>query len=209
MSDLGNGNEARGAFARERRDLLAAFRRTAGEQGYRALTIEVVTRTAGLPRERFDVHFDSKEEALAAVQEEFLEGICREAESSCVAETGWPEGVRAALGSILGRMIETETLTRALMVEAPGQSFAARQRQTGTLDRLAAMLAGGRRLYPRAAELPPLAERVLIGGVASVIAERLLGEDAATLRGLVQELLWLLLMPYLGIQEARRFVEAG
>jgi AcrR family transcriptional regulator len=195
----------RGTVAQERRDLLAAFRKTAGEEGYRALTIDGVVRTAGLPRERFEAHFASKEEALGAAQEEFLERIRREAASSCAGESGWPERVRAALGSILATVIEAESLTRALMVEAPGLSLAAGQRQIEALDRLAEMLGEGRRLYPRAAGMPQMSERVLIAGVASVVAERLLGEETATLRGLEPELLALLLMPYLGAAEARRF----
>jgi AcrR family transcriptional regulator len=196
------------AMARERQDLLAAFTRMAAEEGYRAVTVEAVTSAANLPRERFEAHFASIEEALGAAQEQFLERMRQEAESSCAAEARWPERVRAGLGTVLGRVVETEGLSRALMVEAPGVDFAAGQRQLETLERFAAMLEEGRRFYPGADGLPRLAERTIVGGVASIVTECVLGEETVRLRVLESELLQFLLTPYLGPEGARRFAEA-
>jgi AcrR family transcriptional regulator len=180
----------------------------AAEWGYRAVTVEAVAKAAGLAPERFEAHFSSMEEALGAAQEQFLERMRREAEDSCRAEARWPERVRAGLATVLGRVVETEGLSRALMVEGPGLDFAAGQRQLEALERFAAMLAEGRRLYPRAARLPRLAERTIVGGVASIVTELVRGEEVLRLPTLEAELLEFLLAPYLGLEGARRFAAA-
>ena len=78
------------------------------------------------------------------------------------------------------------------------------ERQFATVESFAAMLRGGRRLYPRAAELPEPTERTLIGGIASIVSGHLLAEEPQLLPGLEPELTELVLMPYVGPSEARR-----
>ncbi|HWW66377.1 MAG TPA: hypothetical protein VNY83_00195 [Solirubrobacterales bacterium] len=66
----------------------------------------------------------------------------------------------------------------------------------------------GRRLYPRAAGLSEVTERVLLGGVASLIASRLLAEKVDRLPGRGPEIAEFLLAPHLGPAEAREFVSS-
>jgi|GEM_PF-4530591 len=66
------------------------------------------------------------------------------------------------------------------------------------------MLRAGREECSAPAELPPSTERLLVGGIASLLAERLLLEEAARIPDLHEELLISLLAPYLGAGEARR-----
>jgi hypothetical protein len=94
------------------------------------------------------------------------------------------------------------------MVEAPGLDFAAGQRQLEALEGFAAMLADGRRFYPQAERLPRLAERTIVGGVASIVTELVLGEEVGRLPTIEVELLEFLLAPYLGLEGARRFAAA-
>jgi AcrR family transcriptional regulator len=190
---------------RERAALLAAFRRTAAEQGYRTLTIEAVVRAAGVSRERFDAHFADKEEALLAAQAEFLDRLHGQVAGSCrAAAPPWHEQLRAGLRALLANLAEAEGLARALAVEAAGESFGAAQRQFEALERFAALLHEGRRHLPDAVSLPRRTERVLVGGLASLLTEFLLAEEAAALPGLEPELLEVLLIPYLGVEGARR-----
>lgn len=180
----------------ERERIVAAFARAAAEHGYAQLETGHVARYAGLGPGALEAHFDSVEQGLAAAQEEFLDGLRRDAISAAEDPDEWPLKVRAALAAVLASLAEAGAVARALGVEASAVSLAATGRQLAALERFASMLAEGRRHYPAAASLPPVTERLLVGGVASVVTARLLAEEAAALPGLERELTELLLLPY-------------
>lgn len=187
----------------ERERLVAAFTRVASEQGYRRIELDQVAHYAGLPRERLELHFSSKERGLAAAQEDFLEILWLEGTGACELAVGWPRGVQAALRAVIGVMVDTSAVARVFTVEAAAASLAAAERQFAAVDRFATLLKQGRRLYPRAASMPEIAERTLIGGIASILCQHLLDEDPKALLPLEPQMVELLLSPYLGASEAR------
>lgn len=188
----------------ERDRLIAAFGKAAAEHGYIEVTGERIARYAGLPEGRYEAHFDSKERALIAAQDVFLERLLDDAVAGCGAASEWPGKVCAALSAVLASLVEASTLARVFWVEGTAASFAAAERHFVALERFAAMLRDGRRLYPRAAELPAPTERALIGGIASIVSGHLLAEEPQVLSGIEPELAELVLLPYLGPHEARR-----
>ena len=109
---------------------------------------------------------------------------------------------------MVSSLAEASAVARVFAIEAPGISFAAAERQFAALDRLATLLRDGRSLYREAAELPELTERTLIGGVVSIVTEHLLAEDAQAIPDLRPQLVEVLLIPYLGPEQARA-VAAG
>jgi AcrR family transcriptional regulator len=182
--------------------LVAAFTKAVAEQGYRAVTLDSVARAAGIPRARVEARFASAEDGLAAAQEAFLERLWLEVVDACAAPAGWPRKVAAGLACALGALGEAGGPARAFTVEATGSSLAAAERQLALTRRFAGLLAGGRRLYPRAAAMPPLGEEVLVGGVAAMAADLLRAEEPAALLARRPELTEMLLIPYLGAREA-------
>jgi AcrR family transcriptional regulator len=188
----------------ERARLIKAFSKAAAEHGYRSLTVDHVTRHAGLSRERFEAHFASRELGLIAAQDAFLDRLWSEVTLACAAAEEWPSGVRLGLGAVLGVLVEASPLARVFMVEATAASIAAAERQYAFLGRFADLLREGRERYPRAASMPEATERILIGGAASIVCECLLVEEPGTLPSLEPELVATLLTPYLGEEEALR-----
>lgn len=195
-----------GAAPRER--LVAAFSRAVSEHGYAALEIDHVLRYAGVSRSTFEAHFSSKEQGLIAAQDAFLDRLWREVVGACDRPVEWPFRVRAALEAVLAAMVEASSLARVFAVEAALTSVAAAERQLAALDRFAELLREGRRHYPQAASLPEITERAAIGGVASVLSGHLLMEDPQAIPPREGQLVELLLMPYLGVDEARRVAAA-
>lgn len=106
---------------------------------------------------------------------------------------------------MISSLVEASTLARIFAVEATAASFAAAERQFAALEQFASLLREGRRRYPRAASLPAPTERVLIGGIASIVSQHLLAEDPGALPALESQLVESLLLPYLGEGEAKRF----
>jgi AcrR family transcriptional regulator len=188
----------------ERDRIVAAFGRAAAERGYRELTVERVARYADLPRERVEAHFGSIESGLLATQEAFLERLRLDAADACTGSTDWPRQVRSALFSVLESLVESSQLARVLSVEVAGASPGAAENRFQVLDGFAVILAEGRTHCPAAADLPPLMEQIIIGGLASIVARHLLTEETDALLAAGPELAELVLTPYIGSGEARR-----
>lgn len=188
----------------QRERLVAAISRAAAEQGYDKLTVEHVIRYAGVPAATFYEHFSTKEQGLMAAFDAFLDRLWLEVSAVCETDAEWPEKVGAAVGVTLSYLAEASNVARVFAVEAAAASLAASERQFAALESFAALLADGRRLYPRAEQLPAPSERALIGGIASIISGHLLAEEPQALVDLEPELIELVLIPYLGINEARR-----
>jgi len=192
----------------ERDRLIAAFGKAASEHGYRDLTVDQVARYAGTSRARIEAYFGSKEQGLVAAQDAFLDRLWLDALEACAGAEDWPVKVRAAMRSVIASLVEASTLARVFAVEATAVSFAAAERQLAVLDAFAKLLQEGRRTSPAASSLPPVTERALIGGIASIITGFLLAEEPQALAALETELVELVLLPYVGPQQARRIARA-
>lgn len=196
-----------GGAGEQRERIVAAIAKAASEHGYAKLTIDQVLRYAGVPRSTFEAHFESKEQGLIAAQDAFFDRLRLDVAGACDSPADWPLKVRAALRAILSSLVEANNLARVFAVEATA-SLAAAERQFAALDQFAALLRDGRRRYPHAASLPDATERALVGGIASIVSGHLLMEDPQAIPALEEELVELVLMPYLGEIEARRVAEA-
>jgi AcrR family transcriptional regulator len=193
--DASGQGAGKGAAADERGRLISAVARSAAEHGYTAFDPEDAARRAGLPSEAFEAHFASSEQALLAAGEAFLERLWDEACAACEAEPQWPGKVHAALEAVLSYLSGASAAARAFLVEAPAASLAAAERQFAAAERFAVALARGREHYPQV-QLPALTERVLAGGIASLLRERLLAEETQALAALGPALAEMLLAPY-------------
>ncbi|HEY6730096.1 MAG TPA: TetR/AcrR family transcriptional regulator [Solirubrobacterales bacterium] len=192
----------------ERDRLIAAFGKAASEHGYRDLTVDQVARYAGTSRARIEAHFGTKEQGLVAAQDAFLERLWLDVLDACEAVEDWPVKVRAALRSVIASLVEASALARVFAVEATAASFAAAERQLAILDGFANMLRGGRQLYPAASALPSITERAMVGGIASIISGYLLAEEPQALSTLEPDLVELILIPYIGPDQAHRIAHA-
>lgn len=205
--DSQRGSDSASEAGGERALLVAAVAKAAAEHGYTRLTIEQILRYAGVSRATFDASFGGLEQAVVAAQDAFLQQLQAEVVAACDTEEEWPDNVRAALGAGLEYLVEASTLARVFVIEAAAASLAARERQFATLDAFSELLRDGRRYYPAAAEMPPMMERALVGGIASIVSDRLLSEQPQALAGLEPQLAEFILVPYLGRAGARRVAQ--
>lgn len=192
----------------ERRKIVTAIAKAVAEYGYAHLTVEQVLAMAGVTREEFEAHFESLEQGLIAAQEEFLGRLQLEVAAACDLDRAWPDNVRAALDAALGYVADANAMARGFAVEATAASLAVTERQYATLETFADLLREGRRFYPQAAQMPPSTERALIGGVASIVSDRLLSEEPQALVDLEPQLAEFLLVPYLGRVKASKFAQS-
>lgn len=203
MPDEPLSPQGRADQGREARILVSALWRALAESGYARVTFEQV-RAYTDPADLFSERFASLHQALDFAHASYLDRLQREAAEICAeASVEWPLRVKAGLSATVAGVLEAEGLARALLVEAGGHNLAAAERQLRTQDSLAAMLAAGRRRHPGTADYPVLLERVLVGGVSSLIEQCLVAEDPQRLRAAVPDLVEWMLTPYVGARRAR------
>jgi AcrR family transcriptional regulator len=185
----------------QRLRIVAAMLRVLPRYGYAGITINHLTREAGVSRAAFYAQFASKEECLLEAHDLASGWLCQRVERAVDADDKWPVRVRAGVAEILALFADNPALARLIAVEVPRAGPTARERQQPVLARFADALRAGR---PGRPELPPDLEELLLGGVISLIARYVDGGRAEQLPEATTQLVEYLLIPYLGRRETKR-----
>jgi AcrR family transcriptional regulator len=195
-----------------RESILEAMVRVVGRVGYRAATVEQVADEAGVSVGVFKRHFEDKDDCFLAAYDMLIERLLAEASAGCDAALDWQERVELGLTAIVERFAADADVGRTAIVEVAAVGAEARRRQWDALGRFAAYLEEGRELTGER-ELPGNLALMSAGAVSGVIFEELLAGRGRQLPDLLPDLLFALLVPYVGPREAagemRRLAEAA
>jgi AcrR family transcriptional regulator len=191
----------------QRRRLLTAAGVAVTEHGYTEMTIEHVVGRAGVSRTAFYEQFTSKGECVAAAQEQAFDRLSGELRRACEAKSEWPAKVVAAIAVAIDFAVRIPEEAQLLLPQVVAAEPALVERAMACNDFFAGLLRSGREQSPRAVALPELTEQALIGGCVSMIATKLLTCQADLLPALASPLVQLVLIPYLGHEEAGRRAE--
>jgi hypothetical protein len=127
----------------------------------------------------------------------------REVEGACGRQTGWEArvvaGVRAALEFAAAHPAET----RALTIEARGADSLV-DHQDEVIAYFTALLGA---VAPAEKLFPITTDRAMISSIAMIIRSHLVNGSAKDLPELTSDLVYLILMPYVGLAGARREAE--
>jgi AcrR family transcriptional regulator/DNA-binding MarR family transcriptional regulator len=211
----------------QRARVLTAMVEACGERGAGNVSVAHVVARAGISRRTFYELFEDGGDCFLATFDHALEHAASIVIPAYQSEGTWREGVRAGLTASLGFLEDEPGLGRLLVVDALGAGPQALERRAGVLDVLIAAIDEGRGQSKTAKEPPPLTAEGIVGAVFSVIHARLLeqrqstttGRDtsagsssngrsspkpAGALSGLRNQLMSMIVMPYLGAGAARR-----
>lgn len=194
------------AFPRER--ILFAAAETAASVGYAGMTVERITAAAKVSRRTFYELFADCEACFLGVFEYALSRARRRAGEAYASENDWREGIRSALTCLLAEMQQQPALARVCVIEAPAAGKQVLERRALVLDELARMIDRGRRA-PDAHDPAPITAESVVGGVFSVLYSRLLERDQNPLTDLLDPLMSIIVLPYLGEDAARRELSRG
>jgi AcrR family transcriptional regulator len=219
---------ARIAEVQRARILAAMVQVVAQDGGAGAVTVARVVARAGVSRRTFYDLFEGCEDCFLAVFEDALVRAGRVAsEAAQSAPPAWREQVRAGLAALLNLFDQEPALGSLLVVDALGAGPEVLERRARVLESLAAIVEEGRSASPggRAASSsvssPPLAAEGVVGAVLSVVHARMLERRARTpsrarngssrshhepapLSELLNPLMGVIVLPYLGQAAARR-----
>ncbi len=191
-----------------------------GERGAGNVTVAHVVARAGISRRTFYELFEDREDCFLAAFDHALEQAASVVIPAYESQNTWRERVRAGLGALLGFLEDEPGLGKLLVVDALGAGPRALERRTRVLDVLIATVDKAPKEGKATRERPPLTAEGVVGAVFSVIHARLLergvdrGQSSssghrdappiAALNGLLNPLMNIIVMPYLGQSAARR-----
>jgi AcrR family transcriptional regulator len=184
--------------------LLEAMLRVAAAKGYEATTVTDVIEVAGVSRQSFDELFESKEacflEAYDAVFDVLIAHVTSAFEAA--ADLPWPERIAAGLSALVGLLSIEAGIARLAMVEVTAAGDDARARYRAALSRFTPFLEEGRDYANQGEDLPADTARFAIGGATSMIFDEIRAGRGPELRRILPDLVFAVLMPYLGPEEA-------
>jgi AcrR family transcriptional regulator len=189
--------------------MLAAAVDAVQDVGYARTTVAHVIGRARVSRKTFyDVFADredsDREDCFLAAFEQTLSQARLIAQEAYEGESGWRDGIRAALARVLMFMDEEPGLAKLCVVEALAAGERVLDRRAQALDELAQVIDQGRSSANATREPPALTAEGVVGGIFAVIHTRLLEEGGQPLTDLLGSLMSMIVLPYLGATAAGR-----
>lgn len=145
--------------------------------------------------------FDPPDDFAGAFESAFA-GLQVRVETACAAEAEWPAQIVAAVRAALEFAASDPGAIRLLAVRALVERPDGPSRYLRLIDHFAARLRAG---APADDRRPASTEQALVGGLATMIGEHLRSGEEMRLPRLAPEFAEMLLVPYLGRAEARRW----
>jgi AcrR family transcriptional regulator len=175
----------------------------ASEHGMESATVARVVAQAGVSRKTFYDLFENRHDCLAAVFDEGVASASARVRAAYDPHAPWVDRVRAGLLALL-RLLDEEPEFARLCVAHALASPAILTHRGEVLDKLTRIIDEGRDASRGSRSPPPLAAHGALGGALGLIHARLITRDPRSLVDLVNPLMSMIVLPYLGPAAARR-----
>ncbi len=181
--------------------ILAAMIRVVGTKGYRDTAVADVIEEAGISRATYYKHFEDKHDCFLAAYEMLVEQVFGEVVAQCDHGEPWLSRMTSGLTAIVNRFAVDPALARTAVVEVAAAGADARKLHWNAIARFAEYLdarhelAGGK-------ELPENVSLMSAGAVSGLIFDELLAGRGGQLPERLPDLLFAMLVPYVGPQVA-------
>jgi AcrR family transcriptional regulator len=186
----------------ERERLFGAMLSGLDRHGYEGLSVDLALAGAEVSRQQFDAEFGDKDGCLFAAYDALAERLLQRAASPCEGTDPWPRRVRAGLEGLLAELAAEPSLARALTKSFPSIRPATYRRYIEFLESFTPLLREGRSLAGNSAELPREMEMLAIGAAETIVVAEIDAGRAAQLPSMLQAILFSLLVPFVGPDEA-------
>jgi AcrR family transcriptional regulator len=184
--------------------MLAAAAEAVEDVGYARMTVAQVISRARVSRKTFYDVFTDREDCFLAAFEQAIDQARVMAAESYDRESGWRDGIRAALARLLMAMDEEPGLAKLCIVEALGAGDRVLERRAEVLDELAEVVDRGRVLTNATREPPEVTAEGVVGAIFAVLHTRVLERGDEPLTDLLGSLMSMIVLPYLGARAAGR-----
>jgi len=171
------------------------------------MTVADLTKEAGVSRTTFYELYEDKEACFLAAYDNAVEVLVRRVIAAYEAEQSWPKRAVAGLAALLEVLAEEPALARLSLVDIGNAGPLAQRRYRAAIQRLTPLFDEGRDYASGGRNLPANTSRMAIGGVTGLISDELVAGRAEQLPGLLSDVLFATLVPYIGPDAAAREVE--
>jgi hypothetical protein len=132
--------------------------------------------------------------AFDQLTEQLREAICQ----GCASGSDWPGRVASGLRVLLARLAARAEMAEALARSFPSIGPAAQSRYQAFVESLAPLLADGRQFSGIAEQLPGEVEMLAVGAAEAIVFEQIQAGRTTALAGLGPEILFSVLVPFVG-----------
>jgi AcrR family transcriptional regulator len=186
----------------QRARILAAMIEVVAARGYTDTRVVDVIGTAGVSRKTFYELFDSKEDCFLAAYDILLGRVLEEAEAGFARRprASWPERIEAGLRAVLAHLAAHPEEARFALVEVLAAGPKALARRDAALRQFTGFIETGR--SESTVDLPGSTAQTITGGIAELLYSEVLHGAAAQLPARLPELVFLIVLPFLGADRA-------
>jgi AcrR family transcriptional regulator len=190
----------------QRLRLLGATIAVAGSEGYAAMTVSSVIGRANVSRKTFYEQFADREHCFVAAYELLVERALTALREAYSIEAPWPERLRAAIAWALDAVAEHPHAARVAFVEALAAGDRALAVRERAFQGLASLFAPGFDAAPAGAAVPGSMPLAIAGAFGELVATHVRRDALAELPGLLPDLLFCGLAPFVGPLAATELV---
>lgn len=184
-----------------RQGILAAMIRVVGAKGYREASVADVIAAATTSRTTFYKHFEDKHGCFLAAYEMLVEQVFAEVVANCDGSASWTARMTDGLTRIVDLFAAEPAMARTAVVEVAAAGADARRLHWEAIARFTEYLDAGRELAD-GKQLPENISLMSAGAVSGLIFDELLAGRADQLPQRLPDLLFAMLVPYVGPQKA-------
>ncbi len=190
----------------QRDKILLAALTVIGTKGFAATTVKDLVDEALVSRATFYKFFPDKDACLLALVEAAVGWLEEEARDAAGGVADWADGVRVVTRRLVELFLEDPRLARLCGIELLLGGPEVRARRDAALAALAAGLRRGREERPWGKSLPRSLEPLLVQGALALVARKIAHGPDPSAKALADELPEIILISYLGAEDARRAV---
>lgn len=192
----------------QRARLLAALAECLEEKGYERTTVASIGKRAGVSKSDFYKQFETKDACFVAAYDDAVGRIRATVKEACAERKDWGSGVLDALDALLQLFEAEPAQAQLVLVEGLRAGRGVYDRYQVAIQSFVPYLRDGAPA-PAGGERPPEAtDEAVVGGIASLLARRVLAGETKKMCGLLPDIAEFALTPYLGTAEARRIISA-
>jgi len=188
--------------ANQRERILAAVADVTAAASYGEMTVEDVIVVAGVSRRTFYEHFKNKQEAFLAAYDEVVAQLIGQVLAAVESEQGFAERMRGGLATFLEFLSAEPAFARMCIVEVMAAGPDAVARRNDAMAAFAGLIQDNAERILEGPLPPPLAAETVVGGIYEVLYSRVLRGEIRDLPGLLADLNYSMLLPYLGPERA-------
>jgi AcrR family transcriptional regulator len=196
---------SRSFVAQNQRDrILAGVADACSAKGYGEMSVEDIIAAAGVSRRTFYEHFKNKEHAFLAAYDAVVVQLFGRVNGAVESAEALPGKVRAGLSAFLGFLAGEPAFARMCIVDVLAAGPEAVARRDGAMRGFSQLILQNVRAVV-GDDAPPAMDVIsetVVGGIYEVVYARVLRREFDELPRLLPDLVYALLLPFLGQRAA-------